>query len=193
MILLAATQGVASDAYRNVVIGVCVTVVTGIIAYLGRKAARLIDRISNVIEEVEPKKTRIDYTTDPDTGEKKPIVVERGRPGVQGQIADLRGALDEVRDGLKLAVEHMAVLAHIPEQLAENRQHIEGRLADAERLQREMLALAADAARDAANADQRVAELAELVGAQIEALHEENQGLRAALHELGIDTEIPKP
>lgn len=130
----------------------------------------------------------------------QPVVTVPGRPGIPAQIVDLRTSLQELSESVHEATRLMELLAHVPEQLKDNRDAFEVQFARHNELAAEARRLAADAAINAARSDQRISELAELIGAQIEGLHEqlkethqENLGFRAVLHELGLEGPIPRP
>jgi hypothetical protein len=181
-------------AFINVVVGAVGTVTITVLTLVGRKIAKFVGRLQGMAEDYFPVPAHIVQ------GPEGPITVNPARPGIPGEIAHLGTRMDQVSAGVHElgttvaeAVRLMELLAHVPDQLGENRRHIEARLERAEQVLTEAARLAGDAATAGARAEQRTEELADLVGAQIEALHTENQGLRSALHELGLDVDLQRP
>lgn len=190
--------GIAAFTFAGLMWGVVKYVRPALTAL--QKVGTLADKIGVIVADYFEVPARIEHG----------ITVDEGRPGIPGQIRQLQnglsalhGDLSSLREAVNEASRVMELLAHVPEQLAENRKAIEEQLVGALGVVNETRRLAAAAATTAARVEEqtaaRVENLEDLIGAQAVALRHENQELRATLqstlHELGLmqRTTLPRP
>lgn len=195
MILAGSSSGISAPEWFGMGASLIV-IVSGIAAALGpgRKMTRALAAVASLAADLQQMAT--DYKEIPprlEHREGREIVVDPGRPGIPGQIAEFRGEIVHLREALKTTADQLDRLAHIPDQLIADKAEMHARLDRNVALLERALKAAGEAAIMASRSDQRMSELAELVGEQVERVHLENEAMRATLHEIGIDTDLTRP
>lgn len=195
--LLAGAQGGVSAAFLGMGAAAC-TILAALGVWIGRPIRKLVGELQQIVRDYREVPPRIEHR------EGREIVVDEGRPGIPGQIAELRNSVHELSVSVHEATRLVGMLGSIPEQLADNRQAIEKQFGDMGSVLADARGLAADAAVAASRAvqrtDERIGQLEDLVGAQLEVyriraerLTEVAEHLRASLHELGINVTPGEP